>query len=282
MARQFAFNTAAITVVASCIALGIIGSASQANPKSGKTTSSQVDGTVSSFADVLLTGGNRTVTVQRNGFLNVLGKDDAPLNQAAPVPASGNVLFGPVGPVVNFSSGYFATGSGTGRSVFQNHTFLAPFKSIMAHVPKKKNDRRPRPSRPPVLGKGSDPALRRTPQALFELLRQSIIARDIPAILSIHDPEAGVVEFGGGVARGAEEIFNLYDNFFASDPVLNARPLQIIEAGGVAIILGDYTLEFKDENGVVQKVTGKFGDIVRQERNGKSWLYLLDNPYAPF
>lgn len=138
----------------------------------------------------------------------------------------------------------------------------------------------PRP-RPPELGKGSDPALRTTPEALFALLGQYIEARDVDAILSIHDPEAGVVEFEDGVARGAVAIRDLYLEFFASAPVLNATPLQIIEAGGVAIILGDYTLDFKDENGVVQSVTGKFGDMVRQQRNG-SWLYLLDNPYAPF
>jgi ketosteroid isomerase-like protein len=151
-------------------------------------------------------------------------------------------------------------------------------------VPNVQKGKKPKPPRPPgvpPLGKGSDPALRKTPQALFELLRQYIIARDIPGILSIHDPDAGVVEFEGGVARGAQEIYDLYVDFFATDPVLNARPLQIIEAGGMAIILGDYTLDFKDENGVVQSVTGKFGDMVRQQGN-KSWLYLLDNPYAPF
>lgn len=167
-------------------------------------------------------------------------------------------------------------------NAFFGYSRQTSFESIMARVPQRKNVRSPRPPYPLILGKGSDPALRRTPQALFELLRQYIIARNIPGILSIHDPEAGVVEFGGGVARGGEAIYDLYVNFFASDPVLDARPLQIIEAGGVAIILGEYTLDFKDENGVAQRVTGKFGDIVRQESNGKSWLYLLDNPYAPF
>ncbi|MBD2255429.1 hypothetical protein H6G14_29910 [Nostoc parmelioides FACHB-3921] len=168
-------------------------------------------------------------------------------------------------------------------NAFFGYSRQTSFESIMAHVPKRRNVfRSPRPPRLPILGKGSDPALRRTPQELFGLLRQYIIARNIPAILSIHDREAGVVEFGGGVARGAEAIFDLYANFFASDPVLDARPLQIIEAGGVAIILGEYTLDFKDENGVAQRVTGKFADMVRQEPNGKSWLYLLDNPYAPF
>lgn len=153
----------------------------------------------------------------------------------------------------------------------------------MPNLAKAKNRRPSHSSRPDKLklGKGSDPALRQTPQALFELLRQYIIARDIPGILSIHDRDAGVVEFEGGVARGAEEIYDLYVDFFATDPVLNARPLQIVEAGGMAIILGDYTLDFKDENGNVQSVTGKFGDMVRQQGDD-SWLYLLDNPYAPF
>ena len=125
-----------------------------------------------------------------------------------------------------------------------------------------------------------NPSARSTPEELFALLGQYLDAKDVDALLSIHEPNAGLVEWTGNVSRGSSEIRQSYINFFATKPTLKTNVRQVIEADGVAIILGDYTLEFTDRNGKVINTSGKFGDIVRQQPNGK-WLYLLDNPYAP-
>jgi ketosteroid isomerase-like protein len=121
---------------------------------------------------------------------------------------------------------------------------------------------------------------RATPAGLLAQLGEFMVARDLDGVMSIHEPEAALVEWGGAVARTEEEIRKVYEDFFATEPVLNVNAQQIVDAGGVAIILGDYTLDYKNANGTVVSVDGKFGDIVRQQPDG-SWLYLLDNPYAP-
>lgn len=121
---------------------------------------------------------------------------------------------------------------------------------------------------------------RGSPRELLALLGKFIAARDVDSIMAIHEPNAALVEWGGAIARGPEEIRQVYVDFFATEPDLKVQALQVIEADGVAIILGDYTLDYVNTNQKVVSVGGKFGDMVRQQPDG-SWLYLLDNPYAP-
>ena len=125
-----------------------------------------------------------------------------------------------------------------------------------------------------------NPNARSTPEELLALLGQHIDARDIDAILSIHEPSAGIVEWTGALAKGDDEIRRVYTEFFATKPNLKVNARQIIEIDDVAVILGDYTLEFLGRNGKTINTSGKFGDIVRRQPDGK-WLYLLDNPWAP-
>jgi ketosteroid isomerase-like protein len=125
-----------------------------------------------------------------------------------------------------------------------------------------------------------DASQRSTPADLLALLGRLMEARDLDAIIAIHEDEAAMVKWGGGVARGEDAIRQVYVDFFATDPVLKVQALQIVEAGNTAIILGDYTMDYTNANGKIISVEGKFGDMVRQQRDG-SWLYLLDNPFAP-
>ena len=108
------------------------------------------------------------------------------------------------------------------------------------------------------IGLHPDPEQRATPKDLLRLLGKYIEARDLDAILSIHEPVAGLVEFGGGVSRGNDSLRQSYINFFKMQPKLTVNPLQIVESGGVAIILGDYTLDYVDANGEAVSSTGKF------------------------
>jgi ketosteroid isomerase-like protein len=124
------------------------------------------------------------------------------------------------------------------------------------------------------------PEERGSPKELLALLGKFIAAHDVDSIMAIHEQEAALVEWGGKVARGYDEVRQVYVDFFETDPDLKVQALQIVDAGGVAIILGDYTLDYTNANGKIVSVDGKFGDIVRQQPDG-SWLYLLDNPYAP-
>lgn len=121
---------------------------------------------------------------------------------------------------------------------------------------------------------------RQTPAQLLVTLNKYISARDLDAVLALHDENAGLVEFGGEVSRGLDELRTSYAGFFDINPDLKVLPLQIVESDGLAIILGSYTLDYTNANGKVVSVEGKFGDMVRQQADG-SWLYLLDNPYAP-
>lgn len=121
-----------------------------------------------------------------------------------------------------------------------------------------------------------------TPAELLSLLNESINAGDLQAIVACYDPEAVFVlpEDQGGEARGREAIGAAYVQFLATKPTLTLNATVIVEARGVAIVLGDWTLEGTGPDANSASMSGKFRDIVRQQPDG-TWLYLIDNPFQP-
>ena len=118
-----------------------------------------------------------------------------------------------------------------------------------------------------------------TPGELLSLLQECINTGDLQAIVACYEPEAVFVlpEDQGGEARGREAIGQAHVPFLAAKPTVTLNATVIVEASGVAIMLGDWTVE---EQGNLPSASGKFRDVVRQQPDG-SWLYLIDNSFLP-
>ncbi|MGH3692500.1 MAG: YybH family protein [Pseudonocardiaceae bacterium] len=121
-----------------------------------------------------------------------------------------------------------------------------------------------------------------TPAELVSLLSENINAGDLQAVVACYESEAVFVlpEDQGGQARGREAIGTVYAQFLATKPTLTSSATVIVEASGVAVVLGDWTLEETGPDGNSASVSGKFRDVVRQQPDG-TWLYLIDNPFQP-
>lgn len=121
-----------------------------------------------------------------------------------------------------------------------------------------------------------------TPAELLSLLTESINAGDLQAVVACYEAEAVFVlpEEQGGEARGREAIGQATAPFLAMKPTLTTNTTMTVEASGVALILGDWTLEGTGPDGNPVSMSGKFRDVVRQQPDG-TWLYLVDNPFRP-
>jgi ketosteroid isomerase-like protein len=121
-----------------------------------------------------------------------------------------------------------------------------------------------------------------TPAELLSLLNENINAGDLQAAVACYEPEAVFVlpEDQGGEARGQEAIGEAYAQFLAAKPTLTRNATVIVEASGVAVLLGDWSLEGTGPDGNPASTSGKFRDVVRQQPDG-TWLYLIDNPFHP-
>ncbi|MEV4496293.1 hypothetical protein AB0J84_11375 [Micromonospora arborensis] len=130
----------------------------------------------------------------------------------------------------------------------------------------------------------------KTPAELLQLLGERIVAKDIDGIIALQEREAAIVDWDGSVIRGHAAIRAFYVEWFKSSPILNVKPLQIVEAGGMRIgtkvytrsasVMGTYTLEQDGPDGTRVSFSGNFCDIVQQQLDG-TWLYIQDNPYPP-
>lgn len=121
-----------------------------------------------------------------------------------------------------------------------------------------------------------------TPAELLSLLTKHINTGDLQAIVACYEPEAVFVlpEDQGGEARGLEAIRAVYAQFLAMKPTLTSNPTVIVEASGVATVLGDWTLDGIGPDGGATTTSGRFRDVVRQQSDG-TWLCLIDNPFQP-
>jgi ketosteroid isomerase-like protein len=120
-----------------------------------------------------------------------------------------------------------------------------------------------------------------SPAELLLALVRGVNGGDLPSVVACYEPDAVFVlpKDQGGEARGREAIGEAMSRFLALNPTLSTNITQTVEAGGVALVLGDWTLEGTSPEGPVS-MGGKFRDIVRRQADD-TWLYLVDNPFQP-
>ncbi|HEY3239290.1 MAG TPA: nuclear transport factor 2 family protein [Acidimicrobiia bacterium] len=120
-----------------------------------------------------------------------------------------------------------------------------------------------------------------SPSELLSNLTENVSSGNLQGVVACYEPDAVFVlpKDQGGEARGQEAIGQAIAQFLALNPTLSTNATQVVEAAGVALILGEWTLEGTGPDGPVS-MAGKFRDIVRQQPDG-TWLYLVDNPFQP-
>ncbi|MGH8971574.1 MAG: YybH family protein [Acidimicrobiia bacterium] len=117
-------------------------------------------------------------------------------------------------------------------------------------------------------------------ELLLELVR-NINRGNLEGTVACYEPDAVFVlpKDQGDEARGHDAIREAISHFLAMNPTLTTNITQTVESGGVALMLGEWTLEGTSPEGPVS-MGGKFRDIVRRQADG-TWLYLVDNPFQP-
>jgi uncharacterized protein (TIGR02246 family) len=121
----------------------------------------------------------------------------------------------------------------------------------------------------------------KSPAELLAALTKAVSSHDLDSVVALYEPDAVFVlpKDQGGEARGKEAIGQAIAQFLALKPTLTTNITTTVEAGGVALLLGEWTLDGTGPDGPLN-MGGKFRDIVRRQPDG-SWLYVVDNPFQP-
>jgi ketosteroid isomerase-like protein len=119
-----------------------------------------------------------------------------------------------------------------------------------------------------------------TPQEVSQLIGDAITGGDLEGALSLYEPGATFVmpsALGEGSVTGLAGLREAISGFLAINPKLTVNAERTVLAGDTALVIGNWTLMGRDENGHDIDIAGRYADVVRRQSDGR-WLYVIDNP----
>ena len=119
----------------------------------------------------------------------------------------------------------------------------------------------------------------RTPEDVHRLWGEAMNAGDLESAVALYEPGASVVEQPGRVVTGLSAIRELLAGYLALKPRLELTLRNMVQAGGVALLITPWTLSGTATDGSPVNLAGTTSDVVRRQADG-TWLFIIDNPYG--
>jgi len=114
--------------------------------------------------------------------------------------------------------------------------------------------------------------------AVNELV-QAINDADLERAVAAYESSAVLVVQPGQLIRGSAQLREALAGFIALRAVLRSEAQQLIEAEGVALYIGRWSLTGTDPGGNAVVMNGESADVLRRQPDGR-WLIALDNPWG--
>lgn len=119
----------------------------------------------------------------------------------------------------------------------------------------------------------------RTPEDVHPLFARHFAAADMPALLSLYEPDAVLLPQPGTVARGHAAIRDSLNAFLAMKGTFRIASSKLAQAGNLALVYAKWTLEAKAPDGSPIRLEGETTDVLRRQGDG-SWLIVIDSPFG--
>ena len=116
------------------------------------------------------------------------------------------------------------------------------------------------------------------PEHLAQAWSDAFRARDLNAMMELYEPDAIWVSETGDVVAGLDGIRAVMDQFLGLDADYAAGSPYALEAGGVALLVSDWTVRSHDGRDA-QELGGRTADVVRRSHDGR-WRFVIDAPYG--
>lgn len=110
-------------------------------------------------------------------------------------------------------------------------------------------------------------------------LVQAINNADLERAVAAYESGAVLIVQPGQLARGSAQLREALAGFIALRAVLRSEAQQLIEAEGVALYVGRWSLSGTDPAGNPIVMAGESSDVLRRQPDGR-WLIALDNPWG--
>ena len=113
------------------------------------------------------------------------------------------------------------------------------------------------------------------PSHLHAQVEKAFNDGDVDALVELYEPDARMMRDNGTVAVGTDEIRDIWAGFVAMGGRLSLTTRFALESGDIALLSNSWTYE-----GEGMAFSSTTAEVARRQGDG-SWLYVIDNPYAP-
>ena len=114
---------------------------------------------------------------------------------------------------------------------------------------------------------------------MLEAVVEGINTGNFETLMALYEPEAAFATQPGSLAPGLGGIRQALGDFVAMKGKLDLEVSRVLEAGDLALVVGDWSFTGTGPDGEPVKLAAKNADVLRRQADG-SWRFVIDNPWG--
>jgi uncharacterized protein (TIGR02246 family) len=119
-----------------------------------------------------------------------------------------------------------------------------------------------------------------SPAEIHRLFEHAFNLGDVEALVALYEPNAVLVVAGQDVI-GRESIREAFQNLLPRRGLMTLETRSVVVSQeGLAVLHGGWAIEPPAGMGAEVATRGLSTEVVRKQQDG-TWLFVIDNPYAP-
>jgi uncharacterized protein (TIGR02246 family) len=123
-------------------------------------------------------------------------------------------------------------------------------------------------------------ALRRdTPQHVLDSIVEGINSGNLDGLMGLYEPAAAFAAQPGTLAHGLTGIRPSLAAFVDMKGTLDLKVTRVLEAGGLALVVGEWTFSGIAPDGAPVRLSARNADVLRRQADG-TWRFVIDNPWG--
>ena len=122
-------------------------------------------------------------------------------------------------------------------------------------------------------------AARATPEQVLASIVDGINTGNLDALMTLYEPNAAFATQPGTLAHGLTGVRGGLAAFIAMKGRLDLQVTRVLEASGLALVIGVWSFAGTGPDGQPVSLTGHSADVLRRQSDG-SWRFVIDNPWG--
>jgi ketosteroid isomerase-like protein len=120
---------------------------------------------------------------------------------------------------------------------------------------------------------------RATPEQVLASIVDGINTGNLDALMTLYESRAAFATQPGNLAHGLDGIRGGLAGFIAMNGTLNLKVTRVLEADGLALVIGVWSFTGTGPDDQPVSMTGHSADVLRLQSDD-SWRFVIDNPWG--